>query len=104
MRLDQRRQPPQRVGLFVPVGVAIIDALDAGDGVAHDALGDVRPNAGAAHQLAGGSAQIVDDPCRHVRRQLGVEARLACAEAAIGAIAAAGEDIGVVADARSAPG
>ena len=42
--VDQSRQPAQRVGLFVPIGVPVVDAFDAGEGVAHDALGVIGEN------------------------------------------------------------
>ena len=44
------------------VCVPVVDAFDAGDGVAHDALGVIARNACPAHQRAGGSSQIVDRP------------------------------------------
>ena len=46
----RRRQLAQRFGLLVGVSVLVIDAFDACDGVAHDALGMLARNACAAHQ------------------------------------------------------
>jgi hypothetical protein len=48
--LNKSGQPPQRIGLFFPVFMAIVDPLDAADDVAHDALGDFRPYSRASHQ------------------------------------------------------
>ena len=50
----------------------IVNALDARDRVAQDALGNVRPHIGTRHKRAGGPAKIVQNPRRH-RRELGVE-------------------------------
>jgi hypothetical protein len=37
--IDQRCQPPQRIRFFIPIRNAVIDALDAAEGVAEDPLG-----------------------------------------------------------------
>ena len=48
--------------LFREVGVPVIHALDPAYHVPHDALGHVRPHAGARHQRTCSSAKIVNYP------------------------------------------
>src|SRR5690242_18870263 len=60
--LDKGGQRTKRVALFRRVVMAVVDALDAADRVAKDALSDFRPDAGAAHQTARRASQIVQPP------------------------------------------
>ena len=57
--IDHRREPIQRIGLFVEVLVPVIVALDGGAGVTQDSLGVLASNASATQQASRGSPQIV---------------------------------------------
>src|SRR6516165_7353466 len=96
--INQGGEPRQCVGFFVAIDVAIINALDANDGVTHDALGYIGPCASSGHQRARGAAQIMQHPWRNIR-QLGVEVPLDLRETAEVAITpAGGENIRAIAD------
>ena len=72
--IDQRRQPLERAGLFVVVGVSVVSALDASDGVTHDALSMFARNAGPAHEAAGAATKIMHRPIPHAAQL--IESRL----------------------------
>ena len=73
--------------------MTIVDLLNAALDVPQHALGDIRADAGAGHEAAGGSAQVVDHPAGHAARS--VEPRFVLRVAVGVALSAAGEYVWV---------
>src|SRR5262245_8712615 len=73
--------------------MAIVDALNASDGVAEHALGDVGPDVRARHEGSRGSPEIMNVPRCKTLRQTGVEPCLSLGKAPQRSRSSASEDM-----------
>src|SRR5262245_48353729 len=101
--LDLGRELGQRLRLLLGVGVAVVDRLDAAQTMAEQPLRDVFRHLDTGHEAACGPSQVMQDPRRHVGRQLLVDDLLEFVEGVersnLVAAAQRREDVGIAVDA-----